>query len=220
MGKVAVVAEKQVSQCQKPRGWLGRLTLWNMNSRHSKVTDWGLSHVTIEANYAILDVGCGGGRTVDKLAAVATQGKVFGVDYSPESVAVAKKTNQHWIPMGRVEIKEGSVSELPFADDTFDLVTAVETHFWWPDLPRGMSEIFRVLKPAGRLVIIAEMYKGSGTRTAKLAEKYEDRLKGMKLLDANNHRMLFVDAGYIDVQITEKRDKGWICGIGTKPVLP
>jgi ubiquinone/menaquinone biosynthesis C-methylase UbiE len=218
MGKIVVVGEEQVSQCQKPRGWLGRLTLWNMNSRHSKVTDWGLSHVTIEANFYLLDVGCGGGRTLDKLATVATQGKVFGIDYSPESVAVAKKTNQHWIPMGRVEIKEGSVSELPFADNTFDLVTAVETHFWWPDLPRGMSEIFRVLKPGGKLLIVAEMYKGSGTRIAKLAEKHVDRLKGMKLLDAGDHRALFVSAKYLNVEIYENRDQGWICGVGTKPM--
>jgi len=211
------MGEGEVSQCQKPHGWLGRLTLWNMNSRHSKVTDWGLSHVAIEAHDTILDVGCGGGRTVDKLAGVATRGKVFGVDYSPESVAVATKTNRRWIEMDRVEIREASVSALPFAENTFDLVTAVETHFWWPDLPRGMSEIIRVLKPGGRVVIIAELYKGSGTKMAKLAEQYEDRLKGMKLLDANDHRVLFADAGCVGVQIIEKRDKGWICGVGTKP---
>lgn len=216
MGNTAA-GDGQVSQCQKPHGWLGRLTLWNMNSRHSKVTDWGLSHVTIESNFTILDVGCGGGRTADKLAAVATQGTVFGVDYSADSVAVATKTNRRWIEMGRVEIRKASVAELPFGENMFDLVTAVETHFWWPDVPRGMREIFRVLKPDGTLVIIAEMYKGSGTRMAQLAEKYEDRLKGMKLLTANNHRKLFVEASYVNVQIIEKRDKGWICGLGTKP---
>jgi fibrillarin-like rRNA methylase len=51
-----------------------------MNSSHSKLTDWGLEHISIENNETILDVGCGGGRTVSKLAAIATQGKVYGVD--------------------------------------------------------------------------------------------------------------------------------------------
>jgi|HubBroStandDraft_6_1064221.scaffolds.fasta_scaffold137362_2 2-polyprenyl-3-methyl-5-hydroxy-6-metoxy-1,4-benzoquinol methylase len=45
----------------------------------------------------ILDVGCGGGRTVSKLAAIATQGTVYGLDYSAESVAVAERTNRLWI---------------------------------------------------------------------------------------------------------------------------
>ena len=143
-----------------------------MNSRHSKVTNWGLSHIVIEKRDTILDVGCGGGRTVSKMAAIATQGTIYGLDYSKESVAVASKVNREWIKMGRVEIREGTVSQLPFLDAVFDLVTAVETPFWWPDLPTGMREVFRVLKPGGTLIIIAEIYKGAQTATAKLAEKY------------------------------------------------
>src|SRR5215469_2696386 len=139
----------RVTQCQKPTGWLGRLVLRNMNSRHSKVTDWGLSHISVSPRDIILDIGCGGGRTVSKLAALATQGKVFGIDYSSESVTVAGTTNQTWIAIGRVEIREASVSQLPFSADMFDLITAVETHFWWPDLPADMREVFRVQKPGG-----------------------------------------------------------------------
>lgn len=153
-----------VSQCQKPTGWLGRLILWNMNTRHSRLTDWGLSNISIRKQDIILDVGCGGGRTVSKLTTIATEGKVCGLDYSSASVAVAKGTNRPWIEMGRVEIREGSVSQLPFTADMFDLVTAVETHFWWPDLPGDMQEVRRVLKPGGRLIIIAEIYKGRRPR--------------------------------------------------------
>jgi SAM-dependent methyltransferase len=209
----------RINQCQKPTGWLGRFVLWNMNSRHSKVTDWGLSHISIEKHYTVLDVGCGGGRTVSKLAADATQGKVYGVDYSKESVAVANRTNRQWIGTARVEIREGSVSQLPFSEDVFDLVTAVETHFWWPDLPADMREVLRVLKPGGRLIIIAEVYRGAKTVTAKMAEKYLP-LSGMTLLSVNEHRELFANAGYSDVQVIEEAGKGWICGIGRKPCTP
>jgi len=206
----------RVNQCQKPAGWLGRFILWNMNSRHSKVTDWGLSHVSVEKHDTVLDVGCGGGRTVSKLAAIATQGKVYGVDFSKESVAVASRTNRQWMDMARVEIREGSVSQLPFSEGVFDLVTAVETHFWWPDLPADMREVLRVLKPGGTLIIIAEIYKGAKTKTAMLAEKYLP-LSGMTLLSVNEHRELFAKAGYSDVQVIEESGKGWICGIGRKP---
>lgn len=202
--------------CQKPAGWLGRFVLWNMNSRHSKVTDWGLSHISIEKHATILDVGCGGGRTVSKLAAAATEGKVYGLDHSQASVIVAAKTNRQWIDQGRVEILEGSVSQLPFPEGMFDLVTAVETHFWWPDLPGDMREVLRVLKPGGTLIVIAEIYGKAQTRTAKVAEKYLP-FSGMALLTVDEHRKLFTEAGYSDVRVIEDARKGWICAIGRKP---
>lgn len=187
-----------------------------MNASHSKLTDWGLKHISIEKRYTILDVGCGGGRTVSKLAAIATQGKVCGVDYSEESVATTKRMNARWIDLGRVEIQLGSVSQLPFPEGMFDLVTAVETHFWWPNLPGDMREVFRVLKPGGALILIAEIYKGANTVAAKLIEKHASRT-GMTLLSVEEHRELFTNAGYSDAQIIEERDKGWICGLGRKP---
>lgn len=205
-----------VSQCQEPSGLLGRFTLWRMNASHSRLTDWGLAQISVEKQYTILDVGCGGGRTVSKLAALATQGKVYGIDFSADSVAVSKKTNSRWIDTDRVEIRQGSVCQLPFPDSMFDLITAVETHFWWPNLPGDMREVFRVLKPGGTLILIAEIYKGANTTVSKLAEKYSHR-RGMTLLSANEHRELFANAGYSDIQVIEKREKTWICAIGRKP---
>lgn len=205
-----------VSQCQKPRGWLGRFTLWRMNASHSRLTDWGLGHVSVEKGDTILDVGCGGGKTVSKLAAMATEGKAYGVDFSEASVAVSMKTNAHRIETGRVEIREASVSQLPFSDGTFDLVTAVETHFWWPEIPGDTREIFRVVKPRGTLILIAEIYKGANTLAARLAEKYADR-SPITLLSVDEHRELLRNAGFTDVQVAEERGKGWICATGKKP---
>jgi len=206
-----------VNQCSKPTGWLGRIMLWRMNASHSKLTDWGLKQVSIETHYSILDVGCGGGRTVSKLAAIATQGRVYGIDFSEESVAATKRTNAQWIDLGRVEVRHGSASQLPFPDSMFNLVTAVETHFWWADLPGDMREVLRVLKPGGTLIVIAEIYKGMTSGAGKFAEKYASRT-GMTLLSVAEHRELFSNAGYLDVQAVEKREKGWLCGIGRKPV--
>lgn len=211
-----ITTKPRTTQCQKPTGLLGRFVLWNMNSHHSKVTDWGLSHISIEKHDSVLDVGCGGGRTVNKLSTMATEGKVYGVDFSKDSVAFAKRINRELIKGGRVEICEGSVSQLPFASDMFDLVTAVETHFWWPDLENDMREVLRVTKPGGRLIIIAEIYGGAQTRVARLAEKYLP-FSGMKLLTIDQHRELLTSAGYEDVQVATDLGKGWICCIGRKP---
>ena len=79
-----------------------------------------------------------------------------------------------------------------------------------------MREVLRVLKPGGALVVIAEVYKGANTVTAKLAEKYA-LVSGMKLLTADEHRELFMNAGFSDVQVITDPGKGWICAIGRKP---
>jgi len=134
-----------------------------MSSRHSKLTDWGLSHVSIKPRDTILDAG-GGGKTVSKLAAIANQGKVFGLDDSDVSVAMARRLNAGWIDKGRVEIRQETASELPFTNEMFEPVTAVGTHFWWPDLPVGLREFRRVLKAGGTVLILGEVYKGAATR--------------------------------------------------------
>ena len=213
---IGLPGRRRTNQCQKPSGWLGRLMVRNMNSRHSGVTDWGLSHISVHEGDSILDIGCGGGRTVSKLAALAKQGKVYGADFSPSSVAVAIATNKDWINAGHVEIHEASVSQLPFPNDQFDLVTAVETHFWWPDLPSDMKEVFRVLKPGGHLVLIAEVYRGANSIVSKVADKYA-LITRMKMLSAEEHRGLLAGAGCSDIQITTDSGKGWICAIGRKP---
>ncbi len=207
--------KKRISQCQQPRGWRGRLVIWSMNRRHARVTDWGLSHVTIGANDAILDVGCGGGRTVAKLALAAPRGTVHGVDFSSTSVDTARQLNRQLIEQGRVAIEQASVLDLPYAAATFDLAIAVETHFWWSDLDAGMREVFRVLGPSGRMAIVAEFYNGG--RHAKYADRL-GKFTSMAVLDIEQHRAAFTDAGFVDVAVHEEPRAGWLCVVGTKPL--
>ena len=209
-----IIVRELLHQCRKPRGWLGRFFLWEMNDRHSGVTDWGLEHVSIDQHHTILDIGCGGGRTVHKLTAIATEGKVYGVDYSLSSVAASRRTNREWIKTGRVEIKHGSVSHLPFSDSLFDLVTAVETHYYWPDPVADLREVLRVLKPGGRLVLIAEAYKGG--RYDKLFRILMKPIRATHLT-VNEHRELFSQAGYSEELVFEQYKKGWICGVARRP---
>jgi ubiquinone/menaquinone biosynthesis C-methylase UbiE len=208
-----------LKQCSKPSGRLGRLTLRNMNRRHAKVTAWGLSQVQTRTTDTILDVGCGGGMTIATLAANVADGKVYGVDYSEESVAVSRQTNQEAISAGRVDIQHASVSHLPFADGRFDLVTAVETHYYWPDLTADMREILRVLKPGGTLVIIAEAYRGG--KYDRMLQRLDTLAKRGLMqyahLTKGEHADLFSNAGYADVQVFEEYEKGWLCAVGRKP---
>jgi ubiquinone/menaquinone biosynthesis C-methylase UbiE len=202
-----------MNQCQKPSGWLGKFVIWTMNQRHGALTDWGLSHVAIHARETVLDAGCGGGRTVGKLAARATAGMVYGVDYSEASVRASAHENEPLIREGRVVIEQASVSQLPFPDDTFDLVTAIETHFWWPDLPRDLLEVRRVMKPGGRIAIIAEFYDGG--KHAKYAARLASTT-GIASLTIEDHRALLAGAGFTGVEVIEESAQGWLCVLGTK----
>lgn len=215
--KIVVVLAASVyvfRQVRKPDRFIGRLFAMLMNRSHSKLTDWGLSHVRIAEAFHILDVGCGGGRTIEKLAAIAPTGKIYGIDYASGSIATSRARNKELIRDGRVEIRQATVSQLPFAADAFDLVTAIETQYYWPDLVNDMREILRVLKPNATLAVVAETYKG-GSRDVVLGTAM--KLFGSPSLGVKEHRELFTQAGYIGVEVFEERNRGWICVTGKKP---
>jgi len=184
-----------------------------MNSSHSSLTDWALTHVTFEPDAKVLDVGCGGGRTIEKLADKATS--VYGIDYAAGSVAASRAHNKRLIADGRVQVERASVSRLPFTDDFVNLVTAVETQYYWPDVVNDMREILRVLKPGGRLVVVAESYKG-GRHDWLLGPVM--KLIGSRRLSVDDHRELFQSAGYTEIELFEELGKGWLCAIGRKPL--
>ncbi len=212
---LVVVLLYTLNQVRKPTKWVGRFFLWVMNMSHSALTDWGLKHVQIEEHFTILDVGCGGGRTIEKLAALAPKGMVYGIDYADGSIAASRSKNAQLIQDGRVEITQGSVSQLPFPAGKFDLVTAVETQYYWPDLVDDMREILRVLKPGGTLVVIAESYKKGAYN---ILQRPVMKLLRTTNLGVDEHRELFSTAGYTDIQTFEVRTKGWFCGTGKKPL--
>jgi SAM-dependent methyltransferase len=209
-----IFASYVLFQARKPDKFFGRILVRGMNRGHESMTDWGLCHTPVGSQFKILDVGCGGGSAIQKLAMAASGGLVYGIDYADGSIAVSRAHNTQLIEAGRVVIQKASVSQLPFPDDTFDLVTAIETQYYWPDLKEDMREILRVLKPAGRLVVIAEMYKGGRYDSLKWPVMW---LLRSSHLSVSDHRELFATTGYVDVQVLEETNKGWICAMGTKP---
>jgi ubiquinone/menaquinone biosynthesis C-methylase UbiE len=205
------IIEKIVKQARMPTGMSGALCARLMNIGHSNVTRWGLSHISINKNDMILDIGCGGGKTVNTLAKIATEGKVYGIDYSQVSVAVSTGKNKRLIEKGQVKILHASVDSLPFSDGMFDLVIAVESYYFWPDLINNLKEIRRVLKTGGSVIIINEMYQD---------ERFEKRnSKWATMGDFTCHlpeelRGFLRDAGYSSIKIELLESKNWIAAIG------
>lgn len=204
---------EKLNQCRKPTGELGKVIADEMNESHFALTSWGLEQVTIAPDSIILDVGCGGGRTIHRMAAIATAGKIFGIDYSADCVAWSKAYNAHLIQEGRVEILQAVVNEIPYKDNYFDLVTAVETIYFWSDLAECLQEIKRVLKPAGKLIIINEVYKSELFRERN--ETYT-AAGDMRIFTPEELQQRLEELQFMNVTTAVVEANNWLCCVGEK----
>ena len=190
---------------RKPVGFGGKIMVAMMNSGHGAMADWGFEHITFPADAAVMDAGCGGGANIKKLLEKGPQGCVKGIDYSEVSVEKSRKVNTKAIAAGRCEVLQASVAQLPFAENTFDLVTAFETIYFWPGLADCFREIYRVMKPGGTFFICNE----SNGETNK-DDKWVEKIGGMTIYNAAQILTALNQAGFTDAK-ADKNSRGWIC---------
>jgi ubiquinone/menaquinone biosynthesis C-methylase UbiE len=203
--------KKFVNQTRKPEGTLGKMMVNGMNSGHAKLADWGMTHLPQIDPANVLDVGCGGGRNAGELAKKYPTAKVTAIDYSEVSVAKASEYNKSLIESGRISVKRGDVSDLKLPADTFDLVTAFETIYFWPGLEKCFSEVAKVLKPGGVFMIVNE---SDGTDETSL--KYEKIIDGMKCYTIEQIESALKVAGFSSVTSDHYNGKPWISVVAVK----
>ncbi|MBE6269971.1 MAG: class I SAM-dependent methyltransferase [Prevotella ruminicola] len=184
------------SQCARPEGSLGRAMLCFMNYTHAPLTNWGLKLVQVKDGWTMLDVGCGGGFTIRRLLNRSKDAHVYGIDISEESVTKAKKVNAEVLNK-QVFVTQGSAERLPYNNEIFDLVTAVETVYFWPNLPDCLQEVRRVLKPGGKFAIMVEVVDSDS--------KWTSVVEGMTAYTPEQLETLLVDAGFVQTEIHRKK---------------
>lgn len=194
----------------KPKGIGGKIMVNMMNIGHSSMAKWGFTHIEIKNNSICLDIGCGGGANVKKLLEKVPYGKVTGIDYSKISVIKSKKTNKVGIKNGRCEILQANVMDLPFGNDVFDLITAFETIYFWPDILEAFKQVHRILKPNGTFMICNEV-NGENPKD----ENWTKIIDGMKIYNSEQIRKTLKSAGFIDIKIDKNREN-WLCVICKK----
>ena len=180
----------------KPQGLGGKFMLLSMNMGHAAMAKWGLSHIKVEPTQKVLDAGCGGGANVKNLLTMAAH--VTGIDYSPVSVEKSRKVNRRAISEGRCRILQANVLELPFEEGEFDLVTAFETVYFWPEIIRSFGSVYRVLKPGGQFLICNEA-DGEHEKDNKWVEK----IQGMTIYNGRQLQDLLEKAGFHDVHVVK-----------------
>jgi ubiquinone/menaquinone biosynthesis C-methylase UbiE len=204
--KRKTLLEDHWSQYRCPTGVSGRKVAANMNKGHWDLTTWGLKHVRIKSNSVILDVGCGGGKTITRLARRAVQSKIYGIDHSADMVDYSRRVNKKLIATNRVEILLGAVEKTGFKNDFFDLVIAIETYYFWPNLAEAFQEINRILKKGGYLLIISEMINDGvyEVENAEIIVKTQVHLVPLQEIQRILH-----SAGYSNVKVYRKRKSDW-----------
>lgn len=112
----------------------------------------------------LLEVGCGGGAFLHD--ALSSGCKAAAIDHSPDMVKLATQVNRQAIEEKRLEIRQGEAVYLPYSDNTFTCAVMTGVFGFIEDPLRALSEIRRVLKPRGRLVLFTGTKKLIGTPAA------------------------------------------------------
>jgi ubiquinone/menaquinone biosynthesis C-methylase UbiE len=131
-----------------------------MARMNRKMAESVIGLLQIRPNERVLEVGFGPGVAIALLAKSASSGYVAGIDPSREMVAQARARNAAAIETGLVDLRQGSVEHLPFDDDAFDAVMAVNSMQVWPDAIAGLREVHRVMRTGGRLALGFTSYSG------------------------------------------------------------
>ena len=202
-----------IVNAREPRGEEGRRFLEHMNADHEEMARWGTSFLTVARDADVLDIGCGGGRNVQYFLERCDRGTVTGIDMSEMSVKVSKEVNADGIEKGRCRIVQGNVSELPFDDLSFSLVTAFETVYYWPSIVDSFREVMRVMR-GGALFMICNEADELNERT----QSWVDRIgHDMKVYNADDLRRILEEAGFCDIAVHRVPENQWLCAIGRRP---
>lgn len=140
-------------------GWFaGRLMLWT--NRQADLLDL----LDVRAGEQVLETGYGPGGLI-RLLQRTPAGRICGVDPSSQMCELAARPHRKEIATGRIDLRVGTADRTGFADAEFDCVVSVNNVAIWPDLEAGLSELQRVTRPGGRLLIAWH----GGTRPSRIA---------------------------------------------------
>ncbi len=194
-----------------PSGIVGQIIGARMVRQHTAETLWTVSLLEIKPTDSILEIGFGAGRAIELAAAQATSGHITGIDLSQAMLRSASRRNARAIKAGRIALRRGDATTLPFSNEQFDKILSIHTFYFWSDPFLTLSEIFRVLKPGGRVALTLSTGKEDSTEATGL-ERYQDMLE--EEIIPHMQRLGFAQA-YLQVGPTSRQFKS-VAVVGVK----
>jgi len=182
------------AQLRKPSGLFGSFVLGRlMNLGNRELILSTIAQLQLSSQHIVLEIGFGGGSGLKHLANRLTNGKAIGIDYSPEMVRSAQQKLRRQISEGHIEVQLGDISSLQFHDGVFDRVFTVNTIYFWPDVPKGFSEIRRVLRHGGQAAV--------SLRSKEKMQRASFTKDGFRLFSPKDVATLMQEAGFREVRI-------------------
>jgi ubiquinone/menaquinone biosynthesis C-methylase UbiE len=181
------------AQLRKPTGSFGRnvmIHLLNMINR--PINSLAFEVLQLSPNDNVLEIGFGGGNLLAEISRVTTRGKVTGVDFSQDVVDACSKRFKRLNGNSLIELYCANVMELPFEAKTFSRVCTVNTIYFWSDLERAFSQIHRVLKDEGMVVVCFSPKVSMQARSHKL--------HGFILYDPENVISILTATGFRNIR--------------------
>jgi len=184
-----------MSQVAKPTGFFGKMLAKGMARGHKDFYKNVAKVINPTNDDIYLEIGFGSGIFIKKYMSHVS--KIAGIDYSEDMVKLASDINKSLVESRKAEFRQGYASSLPWADNEFTVVATIETFFFLTEIEKTLNEIFRVLKPGGRLVIEMAYNKDDGADHKRHIKKMN-----LKLYSGEEMKKLLKNAGFSDIVIS------------------
>jgi ubiquinone/menaquinone biosynthesis C-methylase UbiE len=187
-------------QLRKPEGAFGLQVAQVMAEKNKEVTIFTLQCVQIAPADRVLEIGFGHGEGIAMALQQASEGFVAGIDFSPDMVDMATKKNTTTIIEERCALTCGEASDMPFGDESFDKIFAVNVFHFWEHPEKELKECMRVLKCGGCMAFfmaLPECYqqglRDSGVFIVRSPEEVEAMLKNIGCTNVEHQIVTVVD---------------------------
>ena len=184
-----------MSQFAKPTGFFGKILAKGMARGHKHFYKYAARVIDPQKEDRYLEIGFGSGIFIKKYMSHVS--KISGIDHSEDMVQLASDINKGLVDVGKAEFKQGSASSLPWNDNEFTVAAVIETFFFLNEIDKVLNEIFRVLRPGGRLVIEMAYNKDDGVDHKRHIKKMN-----LRLYSGEEMNKLLKNAKFSDIVIS------------------
>ena len=199
-------------QARRPSGWFGRLVMPIVFDRGNAFLNRFVDAVmAVRPDDRVLEIGCGTGKLIKKMAVKINNGHIEGIDFSPAMVAIAKKRNRKHIARGTVAIVEGNLNAKTYPPDRFTKACSVNTIYFWKNPAHTIDKVMDSLVAGGRFVVAFE----------DIAQLEQRQLSAdvFRLYSTSDIEDLFIRSGLVTdvrIQSSAKRKQLFHCAVAIK----
>lgn len=187
----SLTPQQLANQLTKPEGKTGKTIGYQMNEGNKQITYNSYEILAPIPGDHILEIGMGNGFYVKELLNTANNLKYTGIDFSEIMVHEANTINADLIEQQKAFFHCASIEKLPLNNESVDCIVSTNTIYFWPHPYDNTKEIYRVLKPGGRVCI--------AYRSPDFLNKLELTKFGFRKYKANAVKSLLTKAGFTNI---------------------